>query len=100
MKVTNTGTRAGIAVPQLYLGLPSSSAVPEPPRQLKGYSKLTLSPGESKNVSFPLDDRAFSHWDVSTNSWQVAPGCYRVMVGSSSRNLPLSGVIARDDGSC
>jgi beta-glucosidase len=100
VKVTNTGTRTGVAVPELYLGLPSLTNVPQPPRQLKGYSKLTLSPGGSKTVSFPLDDRAFSYWDTGSGSWQVAPGCYRVMVGSSSQSLKLSGVIARGGASC
>ena len=98
--MTNTGTRPGAAVPELYLGLPSSPDVPQPPRQLKGYSKLLLSPGESKTVSFPLDDRAFSYWDTSSGSWQIAPGCYGVFVGSSSRSLALSGTIARGGASC
>ena len=98
--VTNTGKRTGVAVPQLYLALPSpSSDVPQPPRQLKGYSKLSLAPGKSQVVSFPLDDRAFSYWDVGSGSWKVAPGCYGVFVGRSSRDLPLSGAIARGNAS-
>jgi beta-glucosidase len=101
VKVTNTGKRSGLAVPQLYLGLPSPSAdVLQPPRQLKGYVKLTLAPGQSKTVSFPLDDRAFSYWDVGTGAWRVTPGCYGVFAGSSSRNLPLHGTIARGGARC
>ena len=93
--VTNTGSRAGVAVPQLYLGLPSPSpSVLQPPRQLRGYEKLTLEPGETRTVSFPLDDRAFAYWDISSSSWRVARGCYRVFLGSSSRDLPLRRALA------
>jgi beta-glucosidase len=100
-RVTNTGSRAGVAVPQLYLGLPSPSpSVPQPPRQLKGYSKLNLAAGQSQVVSFPLDQRAFSYWDVNSSDWRVAPGCYGVFVGSSSRELPLQGAIARGVNGC
>ncbi|WP_018658561.1 beta-glucosidase family protein [Actinomadura flavalba] len=98
--VTNTGTRPGYAVPQLYLGLPSSAAVPQPPRQLRGYRKVALAPGQSTRVTFPLTTRSLSHWDVRANAWKVAPGCYRVGVGASSRNLPLTGAFAVGGGAC
>jgi len=99
--VTNTGSRAGEAVPQLYLALPSpSSSVPQPPRQLKGYDKVALAPGQAATVRFGLDDRAFSYWDVNSSSWQVAPGCYGVDVGRSSRDLPLHAVVARGAATC
>jgi beta-glucosidase len=98
--VTNTGSRAGTAVPEVYLGLPSSAAVPQPPRQLKGFAKVALAPGQSARVSVGLVERAFAYWDVSSRSWRVAPGCYGVMVGSSSRDLPLHGVIARGGARC
>jgi beta-glucosidase len=101
VSVTNTGRRTGIAVPQLYLGLPSpSSAVQQPPRQLKGYRSVRLRPGQTASVTFSLDRRAFSYWDVSTNGWRVARGCYRVYVGSSSRDLPLRGVVSRGAAHC
>jgi beta-glucosidase len=99
--VTNTGRRTGIAVPQLYLGLPSpSSSVQQPPRQLKGYRSVRLKPGQHVRVTFPLDERAFSYWDVTTNGWRVARGCYRVYVGSSSRAVALRGVISRGGATC
>jgi beta-glucosidase len=99
--VTNTGSRTGVAVPQLYLDLPSPSAtVVQPPRQLRGYSKLDLAPGQSATVTFPLDDRAFSYWDVTSNGWRVAPGCYGVQVGASSRDLPLNGLASRGAATC
>jgi len=100
-EVTNTGARSGLAVPELYLALPSPSAgVRQPPTQLKGFAKLALAPRETRRVSFRLNDRAFSYWDVTRNGWRVAPGCYRVMVGSSSRELPLRGSIARGGARC
>ncbi len=92
--VTNTGSRAGVAVPQLYVGHPSAG-VPQPPRQLKGFRKLALGPGESTRVRFRLDRRAFAHWDVAADDWAVAPGCYGVFVGRSSRDLPLRGTVAQ-----
>ena len=99
--VTNTGDRTGVAVPQLYLHLPAPSAsVPQPPRQLKGYRSLRLAPGMSKRVTFRLGPRDFSYWDAAASGWRIAPGCYRVYVGSSSRDLPLRGVIAERGARC
>ena len=99
--ITNTGRRTGIAVPQLYLGLPSpSSSVQQPPRQLKGYRSLTLRPGQHVTVTFALNRRAFSYWNTTANGWRVAPGCYRVFVGSSSRDLPLRGSFSRGGAEC
>ncbi|TDC60500.1 glycosyl hydrolase [Actinomadura sp. GC306] len=86
--VTNTGSRKGVAVPQLYIGMPSPGVdVPQPPKQLKGYTKVTLAPGESTRVRFPLSARSFSYWNEGAKAWKVADGCYRVMVGSSSRDI-------------
>jgi beta-glucosidase len=99
--VANTGHRAGVAVPELYLGMPSPSAkVKQPPRQLKGYRSVRLAPGQRDTVSFPLNRRSFSYWNVNANRWRVARGCYRVEVGSSSRHLPLRGVISRGGAHC
>jgi beta-glucosidase len=99
--VTNTGSRTGVAVPQLYVGLPSPSAsVVQPPRQLRGYAKLTLAPNESRRVSFPLDERALSYWDTSKSAWRIATGCYSVQVGASSRDLAASGVISQGGATC
>jgi beta-glucosidase len=88
--VTNTGKRRGYAVPQLYLGLPGTKAVPQPPKQLKGFTKIAINPGQSIRVSFPLDTRAFSYWDEKTSSWKVTQGCTKVMIGTSSRNIALT----------
>lgn len=100
-RVTNTGERTGSEVAQLYLGLPSPGAeVIQPPSALKGFEKVTLAPGQSARVSFPLDDRSYAYWDTASGDWRVAPGCYEVKVGSSSRDLPLRGRVARGGARC
>jgi beta-glucosidase len=94
--VRNTGARAGWATPQLYLGLPApSDDVPQPPRVLKGFSKQWLNPGASTRVSFTLGPRAFSYWDVGSNDWRIADGCYAVEAGAHSRDLPLKATVSR-----
>ena len=99
--IKNTGNRAGWAVPQLYVGLPSPSAeVSQPPAALKGFKKLQLEAGASQQISFELDQRSLSYWDTSSDSWVVAPGCYRVMLGQSSRDLPLQVEQAIAGGDC
>jgi beta-glucosidase len=91
--VTNRGPRDGAAVPQLYLALPSLGGVPQPPLQLKGFTKVTLRARRSARVRFPIDLRALSYWDTAAGGWHVLPGCYGVFVGNSSRELALSGVL-------
>ena len=94
VKVVNTGRRAGVAVPQLYLGLPSGRGRIQPPRQLKGFESVALRPGRGKRVAFSLDRRAFSYWDARRDRWAVAPGCYPVSVGRSSRQIAARATIA------
>jgi len=87
-RVTNTGRRAGVTVPQLYVGLPRPApGVVQPPRQLKGFAKLALAPGASKTVTLRLSRRDLSYWSTAADDWRVAPGCYRVMLGKSSRAI-------------
>lgn len=92
--VTNTGTRAGSDVAQLYLGDPASAG--EPARQLEGFRKVTLRPGQSARVSFTLTPRQLSWWSDSANGWTESTGSYRVYVGDSSAlaGLPLRGSFA------
>jgi beta-glucosidase len=92
--VTNTGQRTGVAVPQLYIGMPSPGVdVLQPPKQLKGYTKVTLAPRESTKVTFPLSPRSFAYWNEGAKAWKVADGCYKVMVGSSSRQIAQTGTL-------
>ena len=98
--VVNVGRRSGIAVPQLYLGLPGARGRVQPPRQLKGFESVSLRRGRSARVRFHLDSRAFSYWSSRRDRWQVAPGCYRVLVGRSSRAIVAHATIAMRGGSC
>jgi beta-glucosidase len=91
--VTNTGTVAGGEVAQLYLGGPGSPAVSEPPLQLRGFQKVTLQPGATEHVTFTLDARSFSYWDVTSHGWRVAGGPYQIKVGAGSRDLRLQGTV-------
>jgi beta-glucosidase len=89
--VTNTGRVAGSDVVQLYLGDPAVAG--EPPRQLKGFSKVALRPGESTTVRFALTAHDLSYWDDIASGWAVPTGQFGVYVGDSSAlaNLPLRG---------
>jgi beta-glucosidase len=89
--VANTGKRFGEEVAQLYLGFPSTDAIPQPPKQLKGFAKVPLRPGKSTHVRLELSARDLSTWDVARHGWSVLPGVYKVMVGSSSRDIRLTG---------
>ena len=99
--VVNTGKRTGTDVPQLYVGLPQPApAVIQPPRALKGFRKVSLAPGRRTRVTFAIDSRALSYWDVNANDWRIAPGCYRVLVGRSSREIEQRAVIAVRGARC
>jgi beta-glucosidase len=91
LDVTNTGPREGAEVVQIYVAAPPSAG--EPPKQLKGFKKVTLKPGETCRVEIALDTRAFSIWDTKVNQWRVFPGEYQILAGDSSRDLPLRGTI-------
>ncbi len=87
--VTNTGSVAGAEVAQLYVSDPSAKA-DRPERELKGFAKVRLAPGETQHVTLSLDARAFSYWDESAHKWTIDPGKFVIHVGDSSENTPLS----------
>ena len=87
--VTNTGSVAGAEVAQLYISDPSST-VKRPERELKGFEKVRLAPGETKRVTINLDARAFSYWNTPARKWTIDPGKFVIRVGDSSENTPLS----------
>ncbi|GLY43678.1 glycosyl hydrolase [Amycolatopsis sp. NBRC 101858] len=91
--VRNTGKRAGAEVAQLYLGFPPAAG--EPPRQLKGFSRVELAPGQARRVTIDLDARDFSVWDTGSHAWQPVKGGFTVQVGDSSRSLPLGVQLTR-----
>ena len=88
--ITNSGKVAGADVAQVYVS-PSKSAVPMPEKQLKGFQRVILQPGETKHLSIELDARAFAYYDVTAKSWKITPGKFGVLVGDSSATLPLKG---------
>jgi beta-glucosidase len=87
LAVTNTGSLAGADVVELYVAAPATAG--EPPRQLKGFAKVHLVPGESTRVSLVLSPRAFSIWNVAAKRWSIVVGNHEIFVGDSSRDLPL-----------
>jgi beta-glucosidase len=86
--VTNTGAVAGAEVAQLYVSDPSAKAS-RPERELKGFEKVHLAPGETKHVTLSLDSRAFSYWEEAAHKWTIDPGKFVIRVGDSSENTPL-----------
>jgi beta-glucosidase len=100
IEITNVGKRRGIAVPELYMSLPSRASVPEPPKQLKGFDRVSIPPGGTRSVRINLTNRDFSYWAAPAERWRILSGCHRVMVGSSSRDLPLGATIARGGADC
>ena len=89
--VTNTGSRAGADVAQLYVTDPAASG--EPPKQLEGFARVNLQPGASQTVSFQLTQRNLQYWNSSSNNWATATGSYGIEVGDSDANLPLSAAL-------
>ncbi len=90
--VTNTGQRAGAEVAELYVA-DGHAAVPRPAKELKGFARVELKPGETRSVTLVLDRRAFAYYDVKKKDWAVAPGEFTVLVGGSSDSLPLKGTV-------
>jgi beta-glucosidase len=87
VSVSNTGSVAGAAVPQLYVGLPSSAPSGTPLRQLRGFDKVHLEEGETQTVSFELMRRDLSYWDIVSQQWVIPEGDFTIYVGWSSRDL-------------
>ena len=89
--VTNTGSRAGADVAQVYLDDPAAAG--EPPRQLAGFERVALKADQSQRVTFRITPRSEEWWDTAANGWSSTPGVYHVSVGDSSApaGLPLSG---------
>jgi beta-glucosidase len=86
--VRNTGSRAGVEVAQVYVGNPSAT-IERPLRELKGFERVVLDPGETKRITIVLGPRSLAYWDVRTHAWRVDPGTFTIHAGNSSANLPL-----------
>ena len=87
--VTDSGRLAGAEIAQVYVSDPSAK-VPRPERELKGFEKVRLDPGETRHVTVDLDARAFSYWDTAAHKWTIYPGKFVIRVGDSSENTPLN----------
>jgi beta-glucosidase len=88
VRVRNTGRLAGAEVVQAYLQFPAAAG--EPPRALKAFAKVFLPPGRTRTVQLDLARSSFEVYDAAHGTWAVAPGRYRLYIGTSSRDLPLS----------
>ena len=86
--VTNTGDRAGAHVVQVYVGT-DAGPVRRPVRELRGFTKIHLDPGQARTVTLQLDRRAFAYWDVVESGWVVAPGTYAVQVCQDAETVVL-----------
>lgn len=89
--VMNTGSLGGTEIAQLYVAIPGAG---QPPKQLRGFSKVAISPGQTTTVEFDLMRRDLSIWDVATQQWHLQSGNYKIYVGASSRILPLTGTLS------
>jgi beta-glucosidase len=87
VNVTNTGSRTGAEVAQVYLTDPPQAG--EPSIQLRAFQKVTLLPGQTRHLTLHLDQRAFQIWNTDAQSWTTVDGSYTIRVGDSSENLPL-----------
>ena len=92
LTVTNTGTRAGMEIVQLYVAKPDAKIF-RPAQELKGFAKVPLRPGESRTVVIPLDDKAFRYWNTQTNRWEIEGGQYELRVGASSADIRLTAAV-------
>jgi beta-glucosidase len=89
-KIKNVGPREAAEVAELYVG-DSHASVPRPAKELKGFAKVNLRPGESKQVTLSLDRRAFSYFDAAKHDWHAEPGDFAILIGSSSADIRLQG---------
>lgn len=96
LKVTNTGKRAGAEVVQVYVEQPRANG--EPPRQLRAFSKVELTTGQTQQVTLSLNQRSFSIYDPELHRWKIPGGDYGIFVGTSSRDLPLRSSVVVVDG--
>jgi beta-glucosidase len=92
--VTNTGSVAGVEVPQVYVGSPEKPPVPMAERALAGFQRVALAPGQREHVTITVATRAFQYWSTDDHAWAMASGDRSFDIGSSSRDIRLTGVDA------
>jgi beta-glucosidase len=94
--ITNTGKREGDEVAQVYVG-DKHAKVPRPARELKGFAKIHLRPGETRHITVKLDRRAFSYYDINSKQWHMDPGEFDILVGQSVEEIKLRGKLALNE---
>ncbi|WP_029233226.1 glycoside hydrolase family 3 C-terminal domain-containing protein [Butyrivibrio sp. VCB2006] len=92
--IKNIGEMEGKEIAQLYVSLPGAKVF-RPKKELKGFAKVSLKPGESKKVEISFDDKTFRYWNVKTNRWEVEGGQYLIRIGASSADIRLEGAVTR-----
>ncbi len=90
--VTNSGDREAAEVAELYVN-DNHASVPRPVKELKGFDRVSLKPGETRKVTLTLNRRALSYYDVNSKAWKAEPGDFGVLVGGSSDNIQLKGTL-------
>ena len=93
--IKNVGGLKGKEVAQLYVGLEQSDII-RPVKELKGFTKVELEPGESKKVHIAFDDKTFRYFNVVTNKWEIEKGNYDILIGASSDDIRLKGSINQE----
>ena len=88
LTVTNTGSVAGTEIVQLYVAKKNSELF-RPARELKGFARVTLAPGEKQRITIALDDKAFRFWNVKADRWEIEGGAYALLVGASVEDIRL-----------
>uniref|UniRef100_UPI004024DB58 glycoside hydrolase family 3 C-terminal domain-containing protein n=1 Tax=Gemmiger formicilis TaxID=745368 RepID=UPI004024DB58 len=88
LTVTNTGSVAGTEIVQLYIAKKNSELF-RPAKELKGFARVTLAPGEKQRITIMLDDKAFRFWNVKANRWEIEGGEYELLVGASVEEIRL-----------
>lgn len=88
LTVTNTGSVAGTEIVQLYVAKKNSELF-RPAKELKGFARVTLAPGEKQRITIMLDDKAFRFWSVKANRWEIEGGEYELLVGASVEDIRL-----------
>ena len=88
LTVTNTGSVAGTEIVQLYVAKKNSELF-RPAKELKGFARVTLAPGEKQRITIMLDDKAFRFWNVKANRWEIEGGEYELLVGASVEDIRL-----------
>ena len=91
-EITNAGTVDGDEVAQVYVAFPDSKIM-RPARELKGFARVSLKAGETRQVTVRLDDKAFRYFNVGTNSWEIESGTYEILVGASVRDIRLEAAV-------